>query len=177
MMAAWIPLALVAVGVVVLVAGASALRRRSGERRFGTLLAADVGSGRTLRSDRYRLAGRPDLLRRRPDGAVIPIELKSRPAPRRGPYASHRLQLAAYCLLVEEETGSPPPYGVLRYADGQVEVPWDRAARTELFGVLAEVRRPYDGRALPAPAKCAGCVWSPNCDASLAGRYVPRRAT
>lgn len=168
---------LVAAGAAAVVAGAVSLRRRSRDRRLGVLVAADAGEPRTLRSERYRLVGRPDLLRRRPDGALVPIELKRRRAPPGGPYASHRLQLAAYCLLVEEETGRAPPFGVLRYADRSVTVPWDRAARAELFAFLDEVARPYDGRASPAPAKCAGCVWSPSCDASLADRYRPSRAT
>ncbi len=172
-----LPLGLLAAGLVVLFAGAVSLRRRSRDRRLGELVAADAGKPRTLRSERYRLVGRPDLLRRRPDGSLVPVELKSRPAPRDGPFASHRVQLAAYCLLVEEETGRPPPFGVLRYDDREFTIPWDGAARAEVLGLLRELRGRYDGRASPAPAKCAGCAWSPSCDASLADRYAARRAT
>ena len=46
------------------------------------------------------LAGKPDYLVRR-WRYVLPVEVKSGPAPAE-PYRSHVLQLAAYCLLVEE---------------------------------------------------------------------------
>jgi CRISPR-associated exonuclease Cas4 len=156
-------------GAVAVLAGTGSLRRRRNDRRLGGLAAIDAGGeARTLRAERYRLVGRPDVLRRRPDGRLVPVELKSRPAPTGGPYPSHRLQLAAYCLLVEEETGRSPPFGVLRYADREFAIRWDRSARAELLAALDALRRPYDGRASPTPSKCAGCAWSPRCDASLA---------
>jgi CRISPR-associated exonuclease Cas4 len=164
----FVPVALAAVGLGLAVAGVAPLRRRQGDRALGSLEAIDAGRARTLRSVRYRLAGRPDALRRAPDGSLVPVELKHRPAPRRSPYRSHRIQLLAYCLLVEEETGRAPPFGVLRYRDRDVRLRWDRAARAELLSVLSEATAPYDGGADPSPGKCAGCRWAPGCDASLA---------
>ena len=49
----------------------------------------------TMESARYRLRGRPDELRRGPDGRLVPVEIKSGRAPRGGPHASHRAQLLA----------------------------------------------------------------------------------
>jgi len=164
-----VPLLVAALGLLVLVGGGLSLRRRAADRRLGELTAVDVGRSVTLRAERYRLAGRPDALRRRSDGTLVPVELKHRPAPRRGPFRSHTVQLAAYCLLVEETTGRSPPFGVLRYSDAEVVVPYDRRLRDELLAVLESSRRPYDGQADPTPAKCRGCPWSPTCDASLAG--------
>lgn len=169
-------LALAVAGIVLLAAGARSLRRRAIDRRYGELVAIDAGEPRTLRSARYRLVGRPDELRRRRDGAIVPVELKSRPIPRGGPFPSHLVQLGAYCLLVEEAVGRSPPHGVLRYQDGEVVVPWDRGARRSVLSALASCARPYDGRADPGPGKCASCRWSPDCDASWSrrGRAVPR---
>jgi CRISPR-associated exonuclease Cas4 len=161
-------LVVLAAGLLCAGAGLVALLRRSREQRWGHLVAIDAGRPQTLRSERLGLVGRPDALRRRRDGALVPIELKHRPAPTGGPFRSHRVQLAAYCLLVEETTGRAPPFGVLRYADAEFALPWDDAARALATSTLAAVRRPYDGRADPAPQKCAGCRWSPGCDASLA---------
>ena len=64
---------------------------------------------------RIGLTGKPDyLLDVR--GNTIPVEVKPRRrAPR--PYESDLMQLAAYCLLVEETIGTAPPYGLLRYAE------------------------------------------------------------
>jgi CRISPR-associated exonuclease Cas4 len=163
-----VPVAVLAIGVLVVAAGAISLRRGRHDRRLGQLVAVDAGRAVTLRSERYRLAGRPDAVRRRSDGALVPVELKHRAVPPRGPYPSHEIQLGAYCLLVEDATGRSPPFGVLRYADGEVVVPWDDRHRRRLVGLLEEVAAPYDGRATPSPGKCSGCVWSPSCDASLA---------
>lgn len=155
-------------GVVACATGALALRRRAADRRLGALVAIDAGRPATLRSERYRLVGRPDALRRRPDGRLVPIELKHRSLPRRGPYPSHLVQLGAYCLLVEETTGVAPPFGLLRYRDGEVEVPFDAELRRTVLAALAAAKAPYDGSADPSPAKCAGCPWSPRCDRSQA---------
>lgn len=159
----------IALGAIAVAAYAAAQLRRAGrEARYGRLVAVDAGPGPSvpLRSERYRLAGRPDEVRARRDGRWIPVEWKTRDAPRNGPLPSHRLQLLAYCLLCEERTGLPPPYGVLRYGDGtEFRVPWNAAARRELLEVRAALDRPYDGRATPSPGKCGGCRWRSICDA------------
>lgn len=165
-----IPLALGVLGAAAVAAGVTGLRRRHADGAWGSLAAVDPGRPVTLRSDRYRLVGRPDVLRRRSDGLLVPVELKRRPIPPRGPFPSHALQVAAYCLLVEEVTGRAPPFGVLRYDDREVVLPWNARSRAEVLATLRRVRAPYDGDANPSPAKCARCAWSPSCDASLAAR-------
>lgn len=158
---------LVGVGLVALALRALLARRR--DSRLGSLVAVDAGRSVLLRSPRYRLSGRPDILRRLPDGRTVPVEIKSRAAPARGPPPSHVVQVHAYCLLVEESTGVAPPFGVLRYSDGtEFRVPWDREARARLLRLRAELDRPYDGRATPTRAKCAGCRWRAACDARAA---------
>jgi CRISPR-associated exonuclease Cas4 len=142
-----------------------ALSERRQDRLRGRLVAVDAGQATTLRSERYRLVGRPDELRRLSDGRLVPIEFKSRTTPPRGPTPSHVVQVRAYCLLVEETTGVPPPYGILRYADGEFRIGWDARARRELLSVRAELLAPYDGRATPSPARCARCPWVGVCDA------------
>ena len=161
-----LPLGLVVLGLAVAAVALRALALRREDRRYGALVAVDAGSPVTLVSERYRLTGRPDLLRRAPDGRLVPIEVKSRRAPPRGPPLSHLVQVWAYCLLVEDSERAPPPYGVLRYSDGaEFRVRWDAGARAELLRLRADVARPYDGRATPSPAKCAHCTWRAGCDA------------
>ena len=156
---------IVVLGIALVVWALRALALRQREAAQGALVAVDAGRASTLRSTRYRLAGRPDELRRLADGRLIPVELKSRPTPPRGPTPSHVAQVRAYCLLVEETTGVSPPYGVLRYADGEFRVRWDDRARDELLRVRAEVLSRYDGRATPSPGRCARCRWVRVCDA------------
>jgi CRISPR-associated exonuclease Cas4 len=156
-------------GVFVLIVGVVALAQRRQQRRSGRLLAADLPSrpGMRLRSPRFRIAGRPDEIRELPDGRWIPVELKSRPSPRAGPPASHRIQVAAYCLLVEETTGRSPPYGLLRYRDGgEFRIDWTPEVRHQLLDLRAEMAIPYDGRARPSPGRCSGCAWRRACDRS-----------
>ena len=160
-------LVLVLAGVGFAVWGARALSLRRGEAAYGSLVAVDAGRPAELRSERYRLRGRPDALRRAPDGRLVPVELKSRASPPAGPTRSHLVQVWAYGLLVEETTGRSPPFGVLRYSDGEFRITWDGAARSELLTLRAEVARPYDGRATPSVARCARCTWVRVCDARV----------
>ena len=155
-----------AVGLGLSAVALRGLLARRRDLRLGALVAIDAGAPVVLRSSRFRLSGRPDVLRRLADGRVVPVELKSRSTPAHGPLRSHLAQLAAYCLLIEEATGVAPPFGLLRYSDGgEFRVPWDEVARRELLATRFALDRPYDGRASPSRAKCAGCAWRAVCDA------------
>src|SRR5581483_5233462 len=71
---------------------------------------------KSLFSQRYRLAGKPDYILREEDGTMIPVEVK----PHRtdaAPRDSDAMQLMAYGVLVEQEFGSRPEYGLLKYRD------------------------------------------------------------
>lgn len=155
----------VVVGLALAAWALRALSQRQNDALRGQLIAIDAGRPATLKSERYRLIGRPDELRRLSDGRVVPVELKSRSTPARGPTSSHVAQVRAYCLLVEETTGVAPPYGLLRYSDGEFRVRWDDRAREELLAVRAELLAPYDGRATPSRARCSRCPWAGVCDA------------
>jgi len=155
----------VVLGIALVAWALRALAMRHRDAAEGALVAIDAGRAATLRSDRYRLVGRPDELRRLPDGRIVPVEFKSRPTPPRGPSPSHVAQVRAYCLLVEEATGGSPPYGLLRYADGEFRIRWDDRARDDLLTVRTEMLRRYDGRATPSPGRCARCPWARVCDA------------
>jgi CRISPR-associated exonuclease Cas4 len=164
----WLWLAL---GGGLLVAGVLALLRRHDQLRSGRLVISDLPNqpGILLRSPRYRIAGRPDELRALPDGRWIPVELKSRATSRAEPPASHLIQIATYCLLVEESTGRAPPFGLLRYGDGgEFRIEWSADLRQRVLHLRREMAAPYDGRARPSRARCSGCAWRFSCDQSEA---------
>jgi CRISPR-associated exonuclease Cas4 len=125
-----------------------------------------------LLSRRHALVGRPDYLVRTGEG-VVPVEAKSAACPASGvPYESHLMQLACYCLLVEETTGGRVPFGVIRYRDRQLRVDYTDELRAALLALLAEMRgarkAPDVHRSHDERARCAACSYREICDESLA---------
>ena len=151
----------------------SALQRQSG-LPVGRVVYVDTGAWerceRPLFSNRYRLTGRPDYLVRSREG-VIPVEVKSGAAPAQ-PYPAHLLQLAAYCLLVEEQEGRSPPYAILKYDDRAFEVDNTTALRRELLNTLDAMRRDLDARNVKRsheePGRCRNCGYRERCNQRLA---------
>lgn len=124
-----------------------------------------------LFSAAYRLAGKPDYLvkdRR----AIVPVEVKSSRAPADGPRAGHVMQLAAYCLLVEETQGRRPTYGIIKYADKMFSVDNTDQLRSALLDVLDEMRDALTAgaaaRSHEDAGRCAGCGYRHACDERLA---------
>lgn len=139
----------------------------------GRVVYADTGAWdrceRPLFSSRYRLTGRPDYLVHLPEG-LVPVEVKSGSAPSQ-PYASHLLQLAAYCLLLEEQEGRSPPFGILKYQDRTFEVEHTPGLRAQLLRTLQRMRRDLGDRP-PArsheePSRCRGCGYRSRCNERL----------
>lgn len=85
------------------------------------------------------LVGRPDYLVEAPDGGLIPVEVKSRTAPTR-PHEAHVLQLAAYCLLVEETYGVRPTHGIIQYRDNAFAIDYTFELEDDLLDLLADMR-------------------------------------
>lgn len=152
---------------------AARLRKRSG-LPAGRVIYSDVRTWRECPDPLYapslNLAGKPDYLVRK-WGYLLPVEVKSTPAPDE-PYRSHVLQLAAYCCLVHETTGRRPPYGVLHYADRTFAIPYTRDLEHELEETIAWMREDLgDGlaeRSHNDPARCQSCSYAPYCDQRLA---------
>lgn len=122
-----------------------------------------------LLSRRYGLVGRPDYLvqvteKGRP--VTVPVEVKSRRRPAQ-PLDGHVLQLAAYCLLVEDVYQAQPPYGLLHYADATLRIPFDSRLRRAVLATADEIRRarraPVMDRQHDDPARCRGCGYAHAC--------------
>jgi CRISPR-associated exonuclease Cas4 len=167
---AWLPL------VALLLAGlgfwllirAGAARRETG-LPLGRVTYVDTGTWnrceRPLFSQRYGVTGRPDYLVQSGQH-VIPVEVKSGTAPDQ-PYKGHLLQLAAYCLLVEEQESRTPPYGIVKYDDQAFEVDYTPALRAELLDSLEAIRRHLHARDVDRNhddvARCLGCGYRERC--------------
>jgi CRISPR-associated exonuclease Cas4 len=126
---------------------------------------------RPLFSRRHQLAGKPDYLVRE-GRAVIPIEVKSSRAPAFGPRQGHILQLAAYCLLVEETGGIRPTYGLIQYADRTFRVDNTPELVRTLLATLDAMRRDMargqSHRSHNDPARCHRCSVRAACEERLA---------
>ena len=161
------------VGGLLLLRRARRLHEQTGLPQ-GRVIYADTGAWnrceKPLFSRRYLLTGKPDYLV--DDGeAKIPVEVKSTSCPP-SPYRSHVLQLAAYCLLVEEAYGQPPPYGIIKYRDQTYAVEYTAQLRAELLTVLAEMRQDLIANDVSPshanPNRCWSCGYREECEQRLA---------
>ncbi|MFQ5611226.1 MAG: CRISPR-associated protein Cas4 [Anaerolineae bacterium] len=147
-------------------------RRESGLPQ-GRLIYADTGSWRPVRrplfSPRYNLTGKPDYVLETGAG-LIPVEVKSAAGPA-VPHLGHLLQLAAYCLLVEETSGRTPAHGLLQYQDRLFEVDFSRELRQELLETMAAIRADRElevvARSHRSEARCRRCGFKAVCDEAL----------
>ena len=164
---------LLLVAALALLRSARARRRRAGLPP-GRVIYADTGAWgrceRPLFSRRYLLTGKPDYLVEE-KGRLIPVEVKPTASPST-PYRSHVLQLAAYCLLVEEEYGRRPPYGIIKYRDRAFAVDYTPQLQAQLLGTLADMRSRLSAADVPPshanPNRCRRCGYREVCGRSLA---------
>ena len=125
-----------------------------------------------LISRAYGLIGKPDYLVRTDEG-IVPVEVKSTKCPPGGrAYDSHVMQLAAYCLLVEDLIERSVPYGIIRYADREILVDYTPELRDELLLLLEEMNEAAGAedvhRSHGDARRCSGCSMREVCTESLA---------
>jgi CRISPR-associated exonuclease Cas4 len=154
---------LIIIAIVLVLVGLGLARgsRRGAEEtgislRGVSILHSDTGGGEELaeplRSETHKLIGKPDYILKTKAG-IIPVEVKPTRQSNK-PYESDIMQLAAYCLLIEENFDTRPPYGLLRYANLSFKVRWDEALRAQLLA--------YQGQTMPDPqhdmtTRCTNC--------------------
>ncbi len=151
----------------------AARARRAGGLPAGEVIYADTGAWekaeKPLIDREHGLVGKPDYLVRTREG-IIPVEVKSGPRPAT-PYASHLLQLAAYCLLVEKTSGRAPRWGYLRYDDATLRIPYTHELRAQILDLLKSMRADRQAqevnRSHDEPARCHGCGFRYACDQRL----------
>jgi CRISPR-associated exonuclease Cas4 len=140
----------------------------------GQVVYADTGAWQRCEqpffSPRYGLSGKPDYLTEE-RGRIVPVEVKpGRTAA--APYEGDILQLAAYCLLAEEEYGRPPPYGYLKYRQQLFRIEYTRELRQRLLSELEGMRRDVRARDVPPshnePQRCLHCGQRGHCTSRLA---------
>ena len=146
--------------------------RRSTGLPWAPVLYRDTGGSvpeKPLIARKLGLVGKPDyLLELR--GQIIPVEVKpGRHAAR--PYDSDLMQLAAYCVLVEETNGVAPPYGLLRYAEQTFRLDYTEHVREEVLALLdamrADLEEPDCDRSHDDERRCLSCGFFEQCEQAL----------
>jgi CRISPR-associated exonuclease Cas4 len=169
---------LLLIAIVLLILGALLWRRGLAAQRAtglptGEVVYTDTGAweevAEPLLSRRYGLVGKPDYLVRVAAGqqsTLVPVEVKSRRRPNVTP-DSHILQLATYCLLIEDVHKMRPAYGLLHYADATLQIPYTDDLRRAVLEIAAEIRAARKAadvhRDHNDAARCRGCGYAHGC--------------
>jgi len=139
----------------------------------GEVIYSDTGAWqkveKSLINRQHGLIGKPDYLvqvTEKGRSFTIPIEVKSAKQPTT-PHAGHILQLGAYCLLVEEVYQRTPPYGLLRYADATLRIPFSQELRREVIAAADTIRRDQPARTVARShneaSRCRACGYQHQC--------------
>lgn len=147
--------------------------KEGGLEELGDIRYSDGGDAILLEDVISGLRGRPDQITRIGDD-LIPVELKTGKVPKK-PHKSHRFQILAYLHLIESFTGSPPPFGFLRYGSETVySIEWNQNERDRLFSVIQDMQRvSVEGGAKrdhERPGKCESCSRRQDCPDRL---FIP----
>lgn len=114
-----------------------------------------------LESEKLQLKGVIDRLEVY-DDSFVPYELKTGSAPREGFWPSHRIQLAAYMVLVENQLGNIKE-GIVYYLDSEQtrQLVMNPFLEYETQALIKKIINLYDQKRLPGfcdkIAKCRNC--------------------
>lgn len=170
----WLALAMILAALAAVAWLVSRFSRARSGLPDGAVIYGDMGvelaESETIYSPQLGLAGKPDYVIQDDDGSFVPVEIKSSDAPPE-PYDGHVLQLAAYCLLVEEAYGVRPSYGILQYRDGAFTVDFTYELEADLLELLDEMRQNALAdevfRDHEDPDRCGNCGFVSYCDHRL----------
>ena len=136
----------------------------------GTIEYIDVDDSKVFISDEHGISGRPDYVIKLGDH-LIPVEVKKGRTPQ-GPLFSHIVQIAAYCLLIEESTKNRPPYGIVKYPKQEHEIEYNDDMKKVLLEKVEEIKRARTQgethRNHNRPGKCRSCSRRAVCPEKLA---------
>jgi len=145
-------------------AAVQAMEKRRGFRRYG-LEGGERRFGAWLHSEAMNLTGKLDLLLVTEHGCY-PVDFKDTEG---GVRYNHRLQLAAYAMLVEENLGQPVPRAFIYMIPSRqlVSVPVGDKEKAEVKRGLAAIRRMIEREEMLAPtpvrARCVACEFRNYC--------------
>lgn len=122
-----------------------------------------------VESENIGLRGIVDQIEMHNSSSYIPIELKTGKMPDEGVWPGHKIQIAAYMLLLEEKFKTSIGEGKVRYLDAKETriIKNNPFLREEILGLINKVLCLLKSKELPAPAKsenkCLKCGLREEC--------------
>ena len=133
-------------------------------------LTPKIISEQRIESEPLQLKGVVDRIEVYGTGSgYIPIELKTGKMPKEGVWPCHRIQVAAYALLIEEKYNTKVNEGVIRYLDSNEtrHIAMNPFMKEEIKSVVKEIIELLETRNLPAHCsnrnKCTNCGLRSTC--------------
>ena len=134
----------------------------------GKITYSDLNTiAKPLFSNRYRIIGKPDYIIKK-NNFYVPVEVKT--GFHNKPRKNHVFQLAAYCLILEDNYGKFVPYGILVYnnTSQQYNIPFDPKTRFELDSIIKKMRKELRTGEIKVdhkdPRRCKSCSMRDYCD-------------
>lgn len=134
-----------------------------GNQIYGDLLS----EGRTLRSTKYQISGKPDKIVQT-GRQIIPYEFKSTVADR--PREGHMLQMGIYFIILEElYPDKPMPYGIIKYGNNAFRIDNTTRLKTAAMEIANQIRGNFGipTRNHGNSGKCYKCGFRDGCLQSL----------
>jgi CRISPR-associated protein Cas4 len=136
-------------------------------------LTPKISSEVRIESEKLQLVGVIDQLHDY-GPHVVPVELKTGKMPREGVWPGHRVQAAAYALMLQEHSGREVREAVVHYLDGNEkrQIIINPFMREEIVFLVKEIQELLANTLLPeycdSRQKCAACGLRTQCyDAGL----------
>lgn len=120
-------------------------------------------------SEKYGIRGKPDYILKLNDD-YIPVEEKSFVSDY--PKFSHVMQVTAYCMIIEDKYGKPPPYGIIKYENRQFKIPYEKRWKNAVLKIkenmMKDIEKGESHRNHSNEKKCEGCARREYCPERLA---------
>tara|TARA_Y100000310_G_scaffold343217_1_gene449844 strand:- start:4551 stop:5354 length:804 start_codon:yes stop_codon:yes gene_type:complete len=131
-------------------------------------LTPKIHSEVKIKNSNLKLSGIIDQIHVFEQGSV-PFELKTGKAPSEGVWPGHKIQVAAYSMLLESHLGEPVREGFVRYLDAGVErqVSMNPKVKDDVLKLTKEVSDLMNSTTLPGfcenKNKCSSCGLKDDC--------------
>lgn len=132
------------------------------------ILSPKIKSEYKISSASLGISGKIDRIEIYED-SLVPVELKTGSPPKEGAWESHKIQLAAYALLLEDTFKTNIPEGIVQYIDSgkRIQVFINPFLKDQVRALASSVRALLSSKELPAIIenrnKCSSCSLREKC--------------